>query len=309
LTERPIADIPKDVKYELAEVKKMLHYVNVWLLPFRWGTNTYRGCEHDCIYCNARYTHEYLGLSTGDFAQRIIVKSNAAIVLDKEFSREKWDTKLTVNLATVTDPYQPAESLYKITRATLDTFLRHHNALMLTTKSDLVLGDLDILAEIAQTGFLNVVITLPTLSEDLRNRIEPKAPTVERRLRTIQRLHQSGITVGVAAIPLLPHISDNEKDVEDLIKTVAETGADYVIADLLNFRGEARTRFTKFLADNEPSLVPEYEKLYRETYCEKNYTKRMRGQTNRLIKKYKVDNYDRMFSYRKGQKSQSEKSH
>lgn len=147
------------VIYEHAEVEKMLHPVNVWFLPFRWGTNTYRGCEHNCVYCNARYTHEYLGLESQEFSQKIIVKDNAAEILDKEFSRQKWNTIKTVNLATVTDPYQPAESEFKITRKVLGVFLKHHNSLMLTTKSDLVLRDLDLLSEIGQTGFLNVVIT------------------------------------------------------------------------------------------------------------------------------------------------------
>lgn len=149
----------------------MLHYAKAWFLPFRWGVNTYRGCEHDGVYCNARYTHEYLGLPTGEFAHRIIVKDNAAEVLDREFSRERWDNLLTVNLATVTDPYQPAEREYNITRGVLKVFLKHHNSLMLTTKSDLVLRDLSLLRKIGQTGFLNVVITLPTLDEDLRRRL------------------------------------------------------------------------------------------------------------------------------------------
>jgi len=157
------------------------------------------------VYCNARYTHEYLGLPTGEFAHKILVKDNAAEVLDKEFSREKWNNKLTVDLATVTDPYQPAEKKFKITNKVLAVFLKHHNSLMITTKSDLILRDLDILSEIGRTGFLNVVITLTTLDEDLRKRVEPKSPSVDRRLRVIQELHEVGITTGVAAIPLMPY--------------------------------------------------------------------------------------------------------
>ncbi len=145
-----------DVIYEHTQVKNILHRVNVWFLPFRWGINTYRGCEHNCIYCNARYTHEYLGLPTGEFAHKIIIKDNAAEI-------KKW----TVNLSTVTDPYQPAERQFKITQDVLKVFLKHHNALMVTTKSDLILRDLDILSEIVQTGFLNVVLTIPMLDEEL----------------------------------------------------------------------------------------------------------------------------------------------
>lgn len=297
---RDIAKL-KEAVFEHIHVEKMLHYINVWFLPFRWGANTYRGCEHNCVYCNARYTHEYLGLPTGEFACKIIVKDNAAAALDKEFSREKW-RKMTVNLATVTDPYQPAEKRFGITREVLKVFLKHHNPLMLSTKSDLVLRDLSILAEIAQTGFLNVIVTLPTLNEELRGKIEPRAPSVEKRLGVIQVLHEAGITVGVAAIPLLPYISDSASNVETLVKTVAESGADYLIVDLLNFRGEARGRFMEFLRDCSPDLVPRYEKLYQTNYCDKNYAKMVRGLANKSIKKYKVDNYHKMFSYGKNAK-------
>ena len=235
--------------YEHVQVKKMLHYVNVWFLPFKWGINTYRGCEHNRVYCNARYTHEYLGLSSGEFVPRILVKDNAAEVLDKEFSREKWNNKLTVDLATVTDPYQPAEESFKITENVLEVFLKHHNSLMITTKSDLILRDLDILSEIGRTGFLNVVITLTILDEDLRKRIEPKAPSVDRRLRVVKELHEARIINGVTAIPLLPYISDGATDIEELVKCVADFDTDYVIIDVLNFRGETSDRIFEFLQD------------------------------------------------------------
>ena len=285
--------------YEHTQVKKMLHRVNVWFLPFRWGINTYRGCEHNCVYCNARYTHEYLGLSTGEFAYKIMVKDNAPEALDKELSREKWNKKWTVNMSTVTDPYQPGERKFKITREVLKVFLKHHNALMVTTKSDLILRDLDILVEIAQSGFLNVVITIPTLDEDLRKKIEPRVPSIQKRIEVVKKVHDAGITVGVTSIPLFPHISDGEVDLENLVKTLAENGVDYVIIDMLNFREETRDRIIPFIKDNYPKLVPNYEELYITNYCDKDYTKQIRKYANRLIKKYKVDNYDKMFSYHK----------
>lgn len=287
----------KNVIYEHTQVKKMLHYINVWFLPFRWGANTYRGCEHDCVYCNARYTHEYLGLPTGEFAHKIIVKDNAAEVLNKEFSRKKW-RKMTVNLATVTDPYQPAEREFKITRQLLKVFLTHHNPLMLTTKSDLVLRDLDILTEIAETGILNVLVTLSTLNEALRKKIEPRVPRVESRLHVIQELHEAGINVGVTAIPLLPYISDSREDIEELVKAVAGAGANFFIVGMLNFREDARTRFMQFLAQYEPDLIPKYEELYQTRYCDKNYAREVRKRASTYTKKYKVDKYDTLYSSR-----------
>jgi DNA repair photolyase len=288
--------------YEHTQVKKILHRVNVWFLPFRWGINTYRGCEHNCTYCNARYTHEYLGLPTGEFAYDIMVKDNAAEALDKELSREKWNKKWTVNVATVTDPYQPAERKFKITREVLKVFLKHHNALMVTTKSDLILRDLDILTNIAKTGFLNVVITIPILDEDLRKKIEPKAASIQKRLEVVQKIHDAGITVGVTSIPLFPYTSDSEGDVEKLVKTLSENGADYVILDMLNFREEARDRVIEFIKNYYPDLILKYGELYKTNYCDKEYAKVVRKHANKLIKKYGVDNYDKMFSYRKNSK-------
>lgn len=289
----------KEIVYEHTQVKKMLHRVNVWFLPFRWGINTYRGCEHNCMYCNARYTHEYLGLPTEKFTSKIMVKDNAPEALNKELSMKKWNKNWTVNMATVTDPYQPAERKFKITREVLKVFLEHHNALMVTTKSDLILRDLDVLTEIAQTGFLNVVITIPTLSEDLRKKIEPRVPSIAKRIEVVKQIHDAGITVGVTSIPLFPHISDSEDDIENLVKTLAENGADYVIIDMLNFREEARDRVMPFIKEHYPELFPNYEKLYKTNYCNKEYVKQIRKHANKLIKKYKVDNYDKMFSYRR----------
>ena len=289
----------KEIIYEHTCVDKALHRLNVWFLPFRWGINPYRGCEHDCMYCNARYTHEYLGISTGNFAHKIIVKDNAAEALDKELSKEKWNKNWTVNMATVTDPYQPAENEFKITREILKIFFKHHNALMVTTKSDLILRDVDILKEIAQTGFLNVVITIPVLDEDLRKKIEPKAPTIRRRLEVVKQIHDAGITIGVTSIPLLPYITDNESQLENLIKDISKSGADYLIIDMLNFREEARSRVMPFIKEYYPELYSDYEILYKTDYCDKEYAKKVRKYSNSLIKKYKLDNYDKMFSYRK----------
>ncbi len=287
------------VVYEHVEVEKMLHRLNVWFLPFRWGANIYRGCAHDCVYCNARYTHEYLGMQEGEFSQKIMVKDNAASALDREFSKEKWNKNLTVNVSTVTDPYQPAEKEFGITRKILEIFLKHHNALLITTKSDLVLKDIDILEEISKTGFLNVCMTITTLDQGLSDKIEPKVPSIEKRLDAIKKLKEAGITVGVTAIPVLPYISDDEKTLDEMVKTFSELKVDYVIVDVLNYKGETRHRMTKFLEGYDPSLIPKYEALYQTDYCDKEYSKNVRKITNKLVKKYHVDNYDKMFSYRK----------
>ncbi len=289
--------------YEHTQVSSVLHRLNVWFLPFRWGINTYRGCEHNCVYCNARYTHEYLGLPSGEFAYRILVKDNAAKILDKEFSKETWNKLWTVNMSTVTDPYQPAERKFNITGQVLEVFLKHHNALMITTKSDLILRDIDVLSDIARSGFLNVVVSIPTVDDELQKSIEPRATSIEKRVEMIRRLHDAGITVGVAAIPLLPYISDGLDSVERLVSTVAESGADYVIVDVLNVREESKKRILPFIKEHYSDVYARYIELYQTNYCDKEYVKLIRKDAQRIIKKYKVDKYEKMLSYRKNAKS------
>lgn len=188
--------------------------------------------------------------------------------MDREFSRERWQKKLTVNLSTVTEPYQPADKELQVTRRVLEVFLKHHNALMLTTKSDLVLRDIEMLSEIARTGFLNVVLTLPTIDEGLREAMEPRAPSVEKRLDAVSRLHDAGIAVGVAAIPLFPLISDSEGQ-----RRACKSGG-------WGGRGLRHRRHVEFPRGSGaqvlgapqgqlPDLVPRYKELYATNYCDK----------------------------------------
>jgi len=132
--------------------------------------------------------------------------------------------------------------------------------------------------------------------------LSQKAPSVDQRLNIIQELHEAKVTVGVTAIPLLPYITDQEKDIEILVETLTDKGVNYVIVDMLNFREDTKNRFLEFSRHYDSALIPKYEKLYQTKYCDKQYTKKIRSQINKLIKKHKVDNYSKMFSYRKKSK-------
>ena len=278
------------VKINPVRCKRILHRINVWFLPFRWTLNPYRGCQFNCIYCNARYTHEYLGLGTDDFQHEIFAKINAAERLDAEFSRRSWRGSL-VHIGAVTDPYQPAENKFLIMRGILEVVMEHGNPIDIATKSNLILRDLDLIREISEKTFLNVTITVTTTEPVLARKLEPNAPSTEERLRVVKTLSQSGVNVGVTLIPIIPYLTDKPDQIEGVVETSMNAGANYVIAGGLNLKKSARPKFTSFLQESFPELVSKYDELYKEDYLPKTYRKRLRAEFQKILKKHGADNY------------------
>ncbi len=278
------------VKIIPIECKRILHRINVWFLPFRWTLNPYRGCQFNCTYCNARYTHEYLGLETDDFQHEIFAKTNAAERLDAEFSRQSWRGAL-VHIGAVTDPYQPAEEKLLITRAILEVVLKHENPIDIATKSNLILRDLDLIRRISEKTFLNVILTITTTDSQLARRLEPNAPSIEERLRTVRILSENGVNVGVALIPIIPYLTDTVDQIERLVESSMNAGANYVIVDGLNLKRSARPKFMSFLQRDFPELVSKYIELYTKEYPPKMYRKRLRTESQKILRRHGADDY------------------
>jgi len=282
-------------------VQTLLHWINVFFLPFKYGANPYRGCEHGCLYCNARYTHEYLGKDQASFQNEIIVKVNADKALAQEFATPRWrrvKAKL-VNLGSVSDPYQPAEAKYGITRKVLQVFLKFENPVCISTKSSLILRDLELLKELNEKELVNVMITIPTLNEGLLRQLEANTPTPLERLETIRKLKANSIIVGALVIPIFPYLTDDLESIEGLLKKLAEVKADFAIADVLNFKNQVRPRFTYFLQEQYPELCERYEALYsygrKSEYAEKAYLKSILNPImQKLLKKYGLHHFERM---------------
>jgi DNA repair photolyase len=178
-------------------------------LPFTWTINPYRGCEFACRYCYARYTHEFMEMRNGaDFEQKIYVKQHAADLLRHELRRVK--PAEAIALGTATDPYQPAERRYEITRGILEEFARHRGfEVGIVTKSNLVVRDLDLLQKVAENNRLSINVTVTTLSTDLARILEPRAPRPDLRLDAVRQLSEAGFDVGVSCSPVLPGITDS----------------------------------------------------------------------------------------------------
>lgn len=210
-------------KYYLDTTQSIIAYNNSPDIGFDAGINPYRGCEHGCIYCYARPTHEYLGFSAGlDFETKIMVKKNAPELLRKELSSPKWNPQILA-LSGVTDPFQPVEKKLGITRKCLQVLADFRNPVVIITKNHLVTRDIDILSEMAKYDAVMVGISITTLDENLVGIMEPRTSRPQRRIDAIKQLTEAGIWVNVNVAPVIPGLTDHE--MPDILEAAAEAGA------------------------------------------------------------------------------------
>jgi DNA repair photolyase len=194
-------------------------------IGFDASINPYRGCSHGCVYCFARPTHEYLGLSAGlDFESRILVKQDAPELLKRELSSPRWNPRV-LSMSGVTDPYQPVERKLRITRRCLGVLAEFRNPVVIVTKNYLVTRDMDLLSELASHDAAAVALSLTTLDDDLRRIMEPRTSRPARRLSAVEKLAAGGIPVGVMTAPVIPGLNDHE--LPNLLSAAAEAGATF----------------------------------------------------------------------------------
>ena len=219
-------------------------------ISFDQSINPYRGCEHGCFYCYARPTHAYQGLSAGlDFESRLFVKDGAAALLERELASPKYRPKV-IALGANTDAYQPIERQYRVTRAVLEVLAKARHPVGIVTKSNLVLRDLDLLAPMAADGLVKVFVSVTTVDRALARRMEPRAPTPERRLEAIERLADAGVPVGVMAAPIIPAVNDGE--IETILTRAYAAGAREAGYVALRLPLELRESFREWLARQFP---------------------------------------------------------
>ncbi len=248
-------------------------------ISFDRSINPYRGCEHGCVYCFARPTHAYLGLSPGlDFESKLFMKPNAPELLERELSAPGYVPKI-IAIGTNTDPYQPIERRFKIMRGILEVLERAGHPVGIVTKSTLVLRDLDILARMAERNLVKVALSVTTLDAKLARTMEPRAPTPPRRLETLRQLVKAGIPTSVLVAPVIPALNDAE--IERILDAVAEAGVRHAGYVLLRLPLEVRDLFREWLIENFPDRYRHVFKLVRDTRGGKDYDssfgKRMTG--------------------------------
>jgi len=251
------------VKHVPTKCKTLLHSFRKRFLPYNWGINPYRGCEHSCPYCFARYTHEYLEHNAEkDFENLIYVKTNSPAVLEKELEANKNKGEV-VAIGTVCDPYQPAEKEFKITRQILEIFEKHKSPVMVSTKSDLILRDLDILSKMVPEKNILVNITLTSLNDEITKKIEPRAALGTRRLEVVRQLSAAGIPVNILFMPIFPYLTDSPQDLDNIIRELARAGAQDMVCGILGMHKSARKSIWSLIRNEFPELAPKYAQLYK----------------------------------------------
>ena len=248
-------------------------------IPFDQSINPYKGCEHGCIYCYARQTHAYLDLSPGlDFETKIFVKSQPVERLREAFEAPGYECK-TLAIGTNTDPYQPGEKLHRVTRRVLETLLEFRHPVSIVTKGKLILRDLDLLGELAAHGLVTVAVSITTLDDRLKARLEPRTASPRARLRMVRELAGAGIPVAVMMAPVIPFINDNE--IEDVVARAADAGALAVNYIMLRLPFEVKELFAEWLAEHYPLKADHVMNRLRDLHGGKAYRAgwgtRMRG--------------------------------
>ena len=258
-------------------------------MPFNWTLNPYRGCTHACHYCFARRYQTQFELGPGDhFSSFIIVKVNLVEVLARELDKPTWRRE-QVAVGTATDPYQPIEGHYRLTRRSLQALLAGRTPIGLVTKGPMVVRDADILAEIGRRYGCTIYMSVPTVDEDAWRALEPGTAHPLQRLRAVRTLRDAGVNAGVLMAPVVPGFTTQPHKLEATIKAVADHGAAFMGANVMYLKGGTKDHFMGFLAKEFPHMVEGYDRLYAGAYAKADYVTSVRGMIAMLQDRYEVD--------------------
>jgi DNA repair photolyase len=295
-SQRKSAEKPE---YFFLPVKSILNKCDSARVPFDWTINPYRGCEFGCLYCYARYTHEYMELDGSEFERKIFVKRDAAPLLSYDVNHKYsyasessgGERPEHIAIGTATDPYQPAEREYGVTRACLEELSKREGlSISVITKSNQIVRDIDIFKEIAERSELSLNITITTLRARLARLLEPRAPRPDLRMAAVKQLREAGLRVGVSASPLIPGITDREGELEAVAEAAHKAGAQWFFSGVLFLMPSAAKQFLPFIREKFPRLTKQYEEWYsKEAYAPEKYRKQIADRVARLKQKYGFD--------------------
>lgn len=254
-------------------------------MPFAWSINPYRGCYHECRFCYARRTHSYLNEDGVDrWGGRIYVKVNTPSVLRSELAKRSWKHE-TVAIGTVTDPYQPLEGTYKLTRGALEALRDYETPASVITRSPLIVRDVDVLQQLARCAGVHVSISIATLDEKLARDIEPTVAPPRQRLRAVRMLAEAGIHVNVALAPVLPQITDSTENIDAVVAAARDAGAHRVWHNTLYLHDVTRESFFSYLRERKPELLAEYAQTYKGTYAPREVARAIDGRVTDALRR------------------------
>ncbi|HET7696534.1 MAG TPA: radical SAM protein [Vicinamibacterales bacterium] len=262
-------------------------------MPFAWTLNPYRGCTHGCHYCFARRYQTQFELGPGDeFSSLIFVKVNFPDVLRRELDKPTW-TREQVALGTATDPYQPIEGHYKLTRRTIEALIAARTPVGIVTKGPMIVRDADLLAELSRVAKCTVCMSVPTVDEDAWRALEPGTAHPMQRLRAVRALRDAGVNAGVLMAPVVPGFTTNSAKLDATVKACADHNAAFVGANVLYLKGGTKDHFMGFLRHSFPEMVAGYERLYPGAYAPAEYVESVRALIEMIQQRHDVNRRDR----------------
>ena len=257
--ESPLADAKRGTEYFQIPVKSILNTCSSTRMPFRWTINPYRGCEFGCKYCYARYTHEYMELDGGDFERKIYAKANAGAIVARDLATKEIESE-HIAIGSATDPYQPAESEFGVTREILERMAERRDlSFSITTKSNRILRDLELLKRISERSAVSVNMTIITPRVRLARSLEPRAPRPDLRFEAVQKLREAGIAAGVFAMPVIAGVTDRDEDLDSLARSARDAGAAWFAGSGLRLMPSAAREFFPWAQKNLPARI--YQRL------------------------------------------------
>ncbi|MBS4537296.1 radical SAM protein [Clostridium sp. D2Q-11] len=254
-------------------------------IPFAWDLNIYRGCEHGCKYCYAMYSHYYLNSEL--YFEDIYVKTNIVEKLEQQLSSRSWKREV-VNIGGVTDSYQPIEAQYKLMPDILRLMIKYKTPCIISTKSDLILRDYDLISQLANITYVNVAATITSMDENIRRKIEPNGVKSIKRFVMLKEFSKTNVSTGLHFMPIIPYITDSRDNVDKLYANAKDCGVDYVLPGTLYLRGKTRGVFFDFINQEFPHLYEALQTLYKTGGVGKEYKDELYLMVNELKRKYNL---------------------
>lgn len=254
-------------------------------VPYSWNLNIYRGCEHGCKYCYAIYSHKYLG--SEKYFDDIYVKTNIVEELEKQLSSRSWKREV-VNIGGVTDSYQPIEEQYKIMPDILKLMIKYKTPCIISTKSDLILRDYDLIDELSKITYVNVASTITCMDENIRKKIEPKSKESIKRFEMLKEFSKTNASTGLHIMPIIPFITDKRDNIDALYSHAKDSNVNYVLPGTLYLRGMTRKVFFNFIKKEFSHLYEPLQNLYIKGGADKEYKNKLYIMVNEIKDKYNL---------------------
>ncbi|OGI07327.1 MAG: radical SAM protein [Candidatus Margulisbacteria bacterium GWF2_35_9] len=279
--------------YKEILAKSALNRIDKEYLPYNWDLNIYRGCSHKCQYCFAMYSHKYL--ESEAFFDEIYVKTNIAEVLEKKLKSRSWKKEI-INIGGVTDSYQGIEAKYKLMPKVWELLIKHNNRAVMSTKSKLILRDIELIAELSRKVPVGIAATIITTNEEHRRRIEPGTGSIQDRFMMLGEMKaKTRAIVGVHMMPIIPFLTDTKENIESVFSQAKSVGADYVITSSLNLYTETRKNFFAFIQKDFPELYSNMIALFKSNEMFSQYKKGLYLRVKEARMKYNIPSYSTIF--------------